>query len=166
MTAKEIQTQVIKDHLKPLMKKSGYQTSALTWWKDKGDFYTLINLQNYSWNAKDSVDFCFNVGIVLKALIKGKKPTHFDLNVYLRENFFLPSDRQEYAYRNKTGYRIDSVTSLHNFAREIEIDFSQYILTSLDSLNSLNDCIDRFKDVVYPGLSLEQIVEKNGLIIE
>lgn len=166
MTAKEIQARVIKDHLKPLMKTSGYQTSAQTWWKDKGDFYTLINLQNFSWNTKDSVDFCFNVGIVIKSLMKGKKPTHFELSVYLRESFFLPSDRQEYAYRNTIGYRIESVTSLLNFVREIEIDFIQHILPSLDSLNSLNECIIRFKDVVYPGLNLKQIIEKSGLITE
>ncbi len=28
-------------------------TPGQTWWKDKGNFFNFINLQNYSWNSKD-----------------------------------------------------------------------------------------------------------------
>ena len=93
MTAKEIQTEFIKTFLKPSLKSLGYQTNGQTWWKDKGDFFTLINLQNFSRNSKDSVDFCFNIGVALKATMKDtdkKKPTAHDLTVYLREGFYLP----------------------------------------------------------------------------
>ena len=47
----------MKSYLKPTLKKHGYQTSGQTWWKDKGDFFNVINLQNYSWNSKESIDF-------------------------------------------------------------------------------------------------------------
>lgn len=70
MTAKEKQTYFIKTYLKPTLKTFGYQMSGQTWWKDKGDFFTLINLQNFSWNSKDKVDFCFNIGVALKAIMK------------------------------------------------------------------------------------------------
>src|SRR5690606_28661656 len=70
MTAKEKQAEFIKSYLKPTLKQNGYQTSAQTWWKDKGDFFNVINLQNYSWNSKDIVDFRFNIGIALKATVK------------------------------------------------------------------------------------------------
>ena len=73
MTAKEKQAYIIKIYLKPTLKTFGYQTSGQTWWKDKGDFFNFINLQNYSWNSKDSVDFRFNIGIALKATIKDKQ---------------------------------------------------------------------------------------------
>ena len=62
MTGKEKQKELIKNYLKPTLKDYGYKTSGQTWWKDKGEFFTLINLQNFSWNNKDNVDFCFNIG--------------------------------------------------------------------------------------------------------
>lgn len=70
--------EIIKTYLKPTLKQFGYQTSGQTWWKDNGDFFTLINLQNFSWNSKDSVDFCFNIGVAVKATMTDKtkkKPT-------------------------------------------------------------------------------------------
>ena len=70
MTAKEKQTEFIKNYLKPTLKKFGYLTSGQTWWKDKGEFFNVVNLQNYSWNSKDSVDFRFNIGIALKSYCK------------------------------------------------------------------------------------------------
>ena len=92
MTAKEKQTEIIKSYLKPTLKQLGYQTSGQTWWRDKGDFFTLINLQNFSWNSKDSVDFCFNIGIAVKATMtdKTKKATYSDLTTHLDEGTFLP----------------------------------------------------------------------------
>ncbi|MBZ4033182.1 DUF4304 domain-containing protein [Flavobacterium sp. 17A] len=57
MNAKEKQLEFIKSYLKPTLKNLEYKTSGQTWWKDKGDFYTLINLQNFSWNTKDRVNF-------------------------------------------------------------------------------------------------------------
>ena len=116
MTAKDKQTEFIKTYLKPTLKNIGYHTSGQTWWKDKGDFFTLINLQNFSWNSKDNVDFCFNIGVAVKATMKDnekKKPTVHDLTVYLREGFYLPDRRKEYKYRNKTGYKLRQDTDMN-----------------------------------------------------
>jgi len=52
MTAKEKQAEFIKNYLKPILKDHGYLVSGQTWWKDKGDFFNVINLQSYSWNSK------------------------------------------------------------------------------------------------------------------
>lgn len=73
MTAKEKQNLFIKTQLKPQLKNAGYQISGQTWWKEKEEFFTVINLQNFSWNNKDNVDFCFNIGIALKANLRDKK---------------------------------------------------------------------------------------------
>ena len=108
MPAKEIQTEFIKTYLKPALKSFGYLTSVQTWWKDKGDFFILINLQNFSWNSRDNVDFCFNIGIVLKATMKDpnkKKPTVYDLDVYLREGFYLPKIERNINIKIKQGIR-------------------------------------------------------------
>jgi len=73
MTAKDKQTEFIKSYLKPTLKQNGYQTSGQTWWRNQVDFFIIINLQNYSWNDKDKVDFCFNIGIGLAATLKTRQ---------------------------------------------------------------------------------------------
>lgn len=166
MNAKELQTQFIKTYLKPTLKSIGYQTSGQTWWKDKGDFFTLINLQNFSWNSKDSVNFCFNIGVALKATLKDidkKKPKVHDLTVYLRENFYLPDTRLEYKFRNKTGYILTDQTVLNEFIIELKWDFENHILPILDKLTSLQSCIDTYGDIIFWGDRLKSVIAENKL---
>jgi hypothetical protein len=169
MTAKEIQTEFIKTYLKPTLKSLGYQTSGQTWWKDKDGFFTLINLQNFSWNSKDSVDFCFNIGVALKATMKDtdkKKPTVHDLTVYLREGFYLPDNRQEYKFKNKTGYTLTDQTDLTDFVNELKSDFENHIAPFLDKLNSLQDCITKFGHITFWGDNLKRVIAENKLIAQ
>jgi len=70
MTAKEKQLIIIKTHLKPLLKSYGYATKAQTWWRNQDEFFIIINLQNFSWNSKEDVAFCFNIGIAIKKAMK------------------------------------------------------------------------------------------------
>jgi len=168
MTAKEIQAEFIKTYLKPTLKNFGYQTSGQTWWKDKGNFFTLINLQNFSWNSKESIDFCFNIGVAIKATMKltdKKKPTVHDLTVYLREGFYLPDNRQEYKFKNKTGYILTNQTDLNEFTNELKSDFENYIIPFLNKLNSLQDCIDKFGDITFWGDNLKKVIAENKLIV-
>lgn len=169
MTVKEKQTQFIKTYLKPTLKNLGYQTSGQTWWKDKGDFFTLINLQNFSWNSKDSVDFCFNIGTALKASMKDndhKKPTVHDLTVYLRESFYLPENRKEHKFRNKTGYFLTEQIDLKHFITELKKDFDEHIFVSLDKLNSLQNCIDSFGEITFWGDNLKRIITEYKLQVQ
>jgi hypothetical protein len=39
ITAKEKQSIVIKECLKPIFKQNGFLTDGQTWWKERGDFY-------------------------------------------------------------------------------------------------------------------------------
>ena len=119
MTAKEKQTYFIKTYLKPTLKTFGYQTIGQTWWKDKGDFFTLINLHNFSWNSKDRVDFLFQYWCCFKSDNERhgqKKPTVYDLTVGLRESSYLPDNRLEHKFRNKTGYLLTEETELNDFS--------------------------------------------------
>lgn len=169
MTAKEIQTQFIKTYLKPTLKNLGYKTSGQTWWKDKGDFFTLVNLQNFSWNSKDSVDFCFNIGIAIKATMTDtykKKPTVHDLTVYLREGYYLPDNRHEYKFRNKTGYVLTEQANLNDFIAELKSDFENYILPTLDKLNSLQNCVDKFGEITFWGENLKKVIAENKLLAQ
>jgi hypothetical protein len=167
MNAKEIQTEVIKNYLKPMLKDKGYKLNGQTWWKDKGDFFVIINLQNFSWNSRDKVDFCFNTGTKLKAEMnekEKKKPTPHGLIPYLREGFYLPTSRKIYKYRNQTGYTLTILADLNEVINELKLDFEKYILPYLDSLNSIQDCLDKFGDLPFWGDNLKKTIEANKLI--
>lgn len=166
MTAKEKQTQFIKNYLKPTLKKFGYMTSGQTWWKDKGDFFNVINLQNYSWNSKDSVDFRFNIGIALKATVKDgqkKKVTHYDLTTHLDEGAFLP-DRKNRSFGNNQGYSITETTDLTDFILAVQYDFERYILPGLEEPQNLADCIKFYERFPLWGDSLKRAITENKLL--
>jgi hypothetical protein len=166
MTGKEKQKEVIKDYLKPTLKDYGFKTSGQTWWKDKGEFFTLINLQNFSWNSKDNVDFCFNIGIAIKANMKNiDKPTVHDLTVYLREDFYL-TRRLFNKFRNKIGYTITDKTNLDKFIKSLRTDFEDKIIPYLDNLNSIKDCIDKFGDIKFWGDNLKKVIKEHKIQIQ
>ena len=73
MTAKEIQAKFIKTYLKPTLKLHDYKTSGQTWWKNMGDFFFVINLQNSQWNSKEEISFCLNIGIALTEKLTDKE---------------------------------------------------------------------------------------------
>lgn len=164
MTAKEKQNVFIK----PQLKIAGYQISGQTWWKEKEEFFTVINLQNFSWNDKDNVDFCFNIGIALKANLRDKekeKPTAHDLTVYLREGFYLPKERKENGFRNKSGYILKTEMDFEEFAEEIVSDFSNHILPYLEGINTPKDCISHFGEITFWGENLKRVIRENNIVV-
>nr|WP_294779820.1 DUF4304 domain-containing protein [uncultured Flavobacterium sp.] len=153
MNAKEKQLDFVKSYLKPTLKNLEYKTSGQTWWKDKEEFYTLINLQNFSWNTKDKVNFCFNIGIVLKSEMKDatKKPQIYDLTIHLRENLYVSDKNNKHPFRNKNGYLLENHTDMTDFYEELKSDFENFIVPKLEKLNSLQDCIDNFGSIPFFG---------------
>jgi hypothetical protein len=167
MTAKEKQTEFIKSYLKPTLKKFGYQTSGQTWWKDKGDFFIVINLQNYSWNSKENVDFRFNIGIALKAMLKDeqkKKATYNDLVTHLDEGVFL-LDRKNRKFGNNEGYSIKTDTDIKEFINALKTDFEIYILPNIDKPNSLADCIEFYSQFPFWRDNLKRIIKENNISV-
>jgi len=167
MTAKEKQTEFIKSYLKPTLKQFGYQTSGQTWWKDKGDFFSVINLQNYSWNSKDSVDFRFNIGIALKATVKDeqkKKATYNDLTTHLDEGTFLP-DRKKRKFGDNQGYSIKDGTDLIEFIKALKNDFEVYILPGLEKQKSLADCLEFYGRFPFWGDNLKRVIKENNISV-
>ncbi len=167
MTAKEKQKEFIKTYLKPTLKLNGYKTSGQTWWKDKGDFFIVINLQNYSWNSKECVDFRFNIGIALKAIISDnekKKATYNDLVTHLDEGTFIP-DRENRKFGNNQGYSIGTKTDLNEFIDTLRTDFETYILPKLEEPKSLKDCVKFYEAYPVWGDILKRVIKENNLII-
>jgi hypothetical protein len=133
--------------------------------KTRESFFIIINLQNFSWNSKDSVDFCFNVGIVLKAIINYTPetiPNIHDSTIYLREEYFLPDNRKEHVFKNKSGYIVTELTNLEDFIAELKKDFENYILQNFRELNSIQDCLDKFGDLPFWGANLKKVIEENN----
>lgn len=168
MTAKDKQIEFIKSYLKPTLKQNGYQTSGQTWWRNEGDFFIIINLQNYSWNDKENVDFCFNIGIGLTATLKDiekKKAVYNDLSIHVRESFYLPDDRQEHKYKSNVGYSLRSDTDFEDFTKEMRRDLEKEILPRLDTLKTLKDCIDFYGGLQFWGDNLKRVISENHLSI-
>ena len=164
MTSKDVQSAFIKTYLKPLLKQYNYLVNGQTWWKERDEFYTVINLQNFSWNHKDEVSFCFNIGIALKATVKNtQKVSYADLTVQTREGNYLPDDRNIHLYRNTTGYAIKQNTELTLFTEELKIDFEQYILPALEQLNTLNNCLSYYEQIPFWGDHLKNKITELAL---
>ena len=165
MTAKDIQTKIIKEYLKPRLKSLGYLTNGQNWWKDNGDFFTVIQLQNFSWNSKEKVDFCFNIGISIKAILENlKKPTSQVLTVQTRENYYFTENRIEYKYHNKNGYTLSSEIDENKFLNEIVNDFEESILTQLEKIKTLQDCINIYGNIVFFGDNFKRVLKENDLL--
>ena len=167
MTAKDKQTYFIKTFLKPTLKTFGYQTSGHTWWKDKGDFFNVINLQNYSWNSKDSVDFRFNIGIALKVTVKDeekRKATYNDLITHLDEGVFLP-DRKNRKFGDNQGYSITDKTDINEFISSLKTDFETHILPKLEESKNLKDCLIFYERFPFWSENLKRLILENNLVI-
>ncbi len=165
MTAKDKQKEIIKTYLKPKLKDEGFRTSGQTWWKFKIDFFILINLQNSQWNTKDELSFCFNIGIGLTEKLKdgkNEKPSYFDLTTDLREDAYLSTKRNNQKYRKDgwLGYRLTNKTDLSDFKSELKKDFEEDILPKLNSLGSLEDCLEFYGQFDDEGQRLQSQLDK------
>lgn len=164
MTAKENQEILIKTYLKPLLKEKGYKTSGNNWWKNNIGFYYVINLQNFSFNSKDNIDFCFNIGIALEKFIADKtrkKVTGYDIAIPCREQSFISKNRQEHKFRKNLGFHIEANTNMEDFKTEFRIDFEQNILPILESLNSIEECIEFYDKMPLWKNTFRKLVDKN-----
>lgn len=170
MNAKEIQNEFVKFYLKPTLKSHGYQTSGQTWWKNMGDFFIIISLQNSQWNSKEKVSFCFNIGIALTQNLRDvnkKKASHFDIVTYTREDTYLSDNRQKHSFRKDgwLGYLITDETNLAEFILELRIDIENEILNKLEKLQTLKDCVDFYGDFKIWGEILKEQIKKIGFLV-
>ena len=167
-TAKDIQTDFIKTYLKPTLKEQGFKTSGQTWWKSKGDFFVVINLQNSQWNSKEELSFCLNIGVALTEKLadkEKKKATYFDLATKVREDAYLTEERQQ-AKKSQggwLGYKITDKTNVSEFITDFKIDLEDNILKILNSFETLNDCIAFYQKFGFWGDNLKRQIEECGL---
>jgi hypothetical protein len=133
LTAKEKQLLFVKESLKPLLKAEGYRTTGNKWWKINTPYFNLLELQNFSWNSCNSVDFCFNFTTGLTSDIKNPdKPTIHDGIPYIRENYFKVAENDY--WKGANGYHIDHNTDLEKFTGQVISDFKLLILPKFNLL--------------------------------
>ncbi|MEZ5003312.1 MAG: DUF4304 domain-containing protein [Chitinophagales bacterium] len=164
-TAKDIQADFIKSYLKPVLKADGFNTNGLTWWKNKGDFFVVINLQNSQWNRYAELSFCLNIGVALTEKLADKqkrKATYYDLAAQVREDAYMTEEREQ-AKKFKDGwigYRITDKTNLSEFIMDFKIDLEDNILKILNSFESLDDCIAFYQQFEFWGENLKRQIEE------
>ena len=168
MNAKEKQIEFIKNYLKPTLKEYGYKTSGQNWWKDMGDFFIVINLQNSQWNSKEELSFCLNIGIALTERLadkQKKKATYSDLATHLREDAYLSKGRQQAKKLQGgwLGYKISNKTNVEEFIADFRIDIEENILKVLDGFKTLSDCVEFYNKFEFWGDNLKRQIEECGL---
>jgi hypothetical protein len=171
VTSKDIQKEFIKTYLKPTLKEHGYKTSGQTWWKNMGDFFIVINLQNSSWNSKEELSFCLNIGVALTERLADKekqKATYFDSAMPLREDSYLSEERQQLKKSKGgwLGYKITDKTSVNDFIADFKIDLEDNILKQLDKFKTLKDCVSFYEKFEIWGDNLKRQIEECGLKVE
>jgi hypothetical protein len=170
MTAKDIQIEFIRVYLKPTLKEHGYKTSGRNWWKNMGDFFIKINLQNSQYNSKEELSFCLNIGVALTEKLadkEKKKATHFDKATHLREDAYLTQERQQIKKEKGgwLGYKITERTNLNDFIADFKIDLENNILSQLNQLKTLKDCVVFYENFVFWGDNLKKQIKECGLEI-
>lgn len=61
-------------------------------------------------------------------------------------------------------YVLTEQVDLNDFIAELKSDFEIYILPTLDKLNSLNDCVDKFGGITFWGDNLKKVIAENKLL--
>jgi hypothetical protein len=145
ITAKEKQLIFVKDSLKPLLKVAGYKTIGNKWCKKHEPFFNLIELQNFSWNSRNSVDFCFNFTTgFISDVTNPQKPTIHDGIPYVRENYF--GVIQNDYWRGANSYHIDNNTDLGKFTEQVLNDFKLLILPKFNLLTNEDSIVSFYSD--------------------
>lgn len=145
MTAKEKQLAFVRDFLKPLLKAEGYKTAGNKWWKINEPYFNFIELQNFSWNSRNSTDFCFNFTTGFIAEVDhSKKPTIHDGFAYVCESYFYVS-KNNY-WKGVNGYHINDSTDLSKFSEQVLNDFKLLILPKFNLLTDADSIANFYSD--------------------
>jgi hypothetical protein len=170
MNSLEILDKIVKAYLKPTLKAHGYKTSGKTWWKDRGEFFVVINLQNSQWNSSEDLSFCLNIGVALTSQLADKnkqKPNYSDLATNLREDAYLPEERRRSHphYRGWLGYGITNKTDVADFIDWFRVDLEDLILPRLSESGTLTDCIEFYDKFDFWGENLRRQIRESGIDI-
>lgn len=143
---------VVKQVIKPLLKKYGFSSSGIDWHREIDDSYIIIHMMNSKFNSTlTGVRFRFHISISKKEEIKEKLSNQWMYNYEseLRHYDFLPYCGLLSPYNASDMYEIDGYknylptdTPVEDICRQLEEDFGKYILPELYAINSYEDFFD------------------------
>lgn len=145
---------VVKQVIKPLLKKYGFSTAGSDWHREIDDFYIIIHMQNSQFNSiATGVCFRFHIFARKKDEIKVKLSNEWIYgSAHMLNQFdFLPYCGMLSPYYDSRGYKIDgyknylpSDTPVENICRQIGEDFGDYILPELDAVKAYEDFLELY----------------------
>jgi|SaaInlV_125m_DNA_1040241.scaffolds.fasta_scaffold44348_2 hypothetical protein len=137
MNSQEIFNSLLKNFIKPYFKKIGFKTSGQTFYLENEGFIKIIQIQKSQFNSAENVRFTFNIGVFdtyvnEKLNISIKKPKPSDCVIEKRIGFLCPENKD-------TWFSIDNSTDQELFSSNLKNIFNQYLLSYLDSFQSIED---------------------------
>lgn len=143
---------VVKQVIKPLLKKCGFSTSGIDWHREIEDSYIIIHMMNSQFNSiVTGANFRFHISVSKKDEIRDRLSNQWVYNQIceLSQFDFLPYCGMLSPYYSGDMYKIDgyknylpSDTPVEDICRQIDEDFGQYILPELCAVKSYEDFLD------------------------
>lgn len=143
---------VVKQVIKPLLKKCGFSTAGLDWHRETDDSFIIIHMMNSQFNSiATGVSFRFHISAVKKDEIRHKLSDQWVYNQRddIRQFLFLPYCGMLSPYCSGDMYKIDGYknflptdTPVEDICRQIGEDFEKYILPELCAVKSCEDFLE------------------------
>lgn len=140
---------VVKQVIKPALKKCGFSTAGSDWRRETDDAYIIIHMQNSQFNSiAGGARFRFHISASKKDEVKQKLSEQWMYNqgLELKQFDFLPYCGMLSPCYSGDMYRIDGYkdylptdTPVEDICRQIGEDFETYILPPLCELTSYKD---------------------------
>ncbi|WP_127844539.1 DUF4304 domain-containing protein [Psychroflexus aestuariivivens] len=160
MIAINQQLKIREEVLNPLLKAAGFSNDGEMWWKSYDEFSLVLNIQNYWWSTDDQVDFRINLGLMIPPIKNAieQKPELTDLAVCVSQDCFMKENRQFHKFKNSIGYTIKTTDDYQDVSEFIKKDLIEEILPKFFSQNTLEKCINFYKEVPFWNNRLERLI--------
>lgn len=163
MKATELLEKMQAEVLKPIMLKANFENDGEIWWKSTEEFSLVLTLQKYWWSTEDKIDFRINLGLMIPPIKRSnrKRPEITELAVCVSQDCYLPEDIQFHKFKNSIGYCIKNEDSSEEFLNLIQRDFENYIIPQLIQQETLEDCVEFYKNVPFWNQRLDRFIQEH-----
>lgn len=143
---------VVKQVIKPLLKKYGFSTAGLNWHREIDDSYIIIHMMNSQFNSiLAGARFRFHISASKKDEIRNKLSEQWIYNqeYELQQFDFLPYCGMLSPFYSPAMYQIDGYknflptdTPVEDICRQMGEDFEKYILPELCAIKSYEEFLE------------------------
>lgn len=140
---------VVKEVVKPLMKKAGFKCKRTEWWKELEDGFLFVHMKNSQFSgATTGICFSFQFSASYKDELRDKVEKQWLYNQMscIEEELFLPYCGYLAPNRTTSGYRIDGYknylptdVSVEEIMTQIQEDFKIYIMPEIEAVKNVDD---------------------------